>query len=233
MTDSFARAPLSGRRVAVLGGSGRMGSAIAAETVALGAEVVLLGRDAGRLDTAVADLGPGASAQVVDASDTASLGTALAALAPLDHIVVATSAGASAGGIADTAPDAACAAFGRFWTSYATLHLAPSVLVADGSVVLLSGSSARTPAPGAGVWTTLHGSIEALARAATIDLAPIRVNVVSPGGIGMRPDRQLVPRPGVPTDIAMAVVSLLANPAVTGAVLDVDSGERKGRWSGP
>ena len=106
------------------------------------------------------------------------------------------------------------------------------MLAKSGSVVLLSGSSARTPTPGAGVWTTLHGSLEALARAATIDVAPIRVNVVSPGGIGMRADRQLVPRPGEPTDIGMAVASLLANPAITGAVLDVDSGERKGRWSG-
>ena len=232
MTRSLSRAPLSGQRVAVLGGSGRMGAAIAAEAIALGAEVVLLGRDAERLGEVAAQLGTGVDFRSVDAADPEALESALAALAPLDHLVVATSAGASAAGIADTAPDAARAAFERFWTSYAVLHLASAVVVEGGSVVLLSGSSARTPAPGAGVWTALHGSIEALARAATIDIAPVRVNVVSPGGIGMAPDRQLLPRPGVPTDIALAVASLLANPAVTGAVLDVDSGERKGRWSG-
>jgi len=209
-----------------------MGSAIAAEAIELGAQVVLIGRDAGRLDAAVAGLGAGASAATADASDPESLRVALATLVPLHHIVVATSAGTPAGGIADTPTEGARAAFGRFWTSYAVLHLAPSVLCKDGSVLLLSGSSARTPAPGAGVWTTLHGSIEALARAATSDIAPLRVNVVSPGGIGMRPDRQLVPRPGVPADVALAVASLLVNSAVTGAVLDVDSGERKGTWSG-
>jgi NAD(P)-dependent dehydrogenase (short-subunit alcohol dehydrogenase family) len=63
-------------------------------------------------------------------------------------------------------------------------------------------------------------------------LAPIRVNVVSPGGIGIAPDRQLVPRLGQPSDIGVAVAALIASPAVTGAVLDVDSGERKGTWSG-
>ena len=112
------------------------------------------------------------------------------------------------------------------------LHLALEILPPHGSVTLLSGSSARTPAPDAGVWTALHGAIEALARAAAVDLAPIRVNVVSPGGIGMAPDRQLVPRRGVPSDVGVAVAALIASLAATGAVLDVDSGERRGTWSG-
>ena len=112
------------------------------------------------------------------------------------------------------------------------LHAAPDVLERGGSVTLPSGSSARVPAAGAGVWTALHGAIEALARGAAVDLAPLRVNVVSPGGIGMAPDRQLVERRGEPGDVGAAVAALVANPAITGAVLDVDSGERRGTWSG-
>ena len=125
MTRSLSRAPLSGQRVGVLGGSGRMGSAIAAEAAALGAAVTLLGRDADRLAATRAALGAGASFRTVDAADPDALETVLEALAPLDHVVVATSAGTGAGGIADTAPDAARAAFGRLWSAYAVLHLAP------------------------------------------------------------------------------------------------------------
>ena len=228
----LASLPLEGQVVAILGGSGRMGSAAAEEVAGLGADVLLIGRDEAALGRAAAPLGERARTAVADASDEGALAAALRGAGPIDHVVVAVSAGARAGGVADTSPDAARAAFGRLWTSYAVLHLAPEVLPPHGSVTLLSGSSARTPAPGAGVWTALHGAIEALARAAAVDLAPIRVNVVSPGGIGLAPDRQLVPRPGVPSDVGVAVAALIASPAATGAVLDVDSGERRGTWSG-
>jgi NAD(P)-dependent dehydrogenase (short-subunit alcohol dehydrogenase family) len=53
---------------------------------------------------------------------------------------------------------------------------------------------------GFGVWGTLHGSLEAPAQSAAVELSPIRVNVVSPGGIGIRTDRQLVPHRGEPDD---------------------------------
>lgn len=86
---------------------------------------------------------------------------------------------------------------------------------------------------GYGVWGTLHRSIEALAKSATLELAPFRVNVISPGGIGLQPDRQLIPRIGQPEDIAKIAIALMTNLAMTGAVIDVDSGERLGNWSNP
>jgi len=89
----------------------------------------------------------------------------------------------------------------------------------------------RSPPLGAfGVWGALHGSIESLARSAAVELAPVRVNVVSPGGIGIRMDRQLIPHAGVAEDVANMVCSLMANPAVTNAVVDVDGGERLGSY---
>lgn len=224
---------LTGQRVAILGGAGRMGSAVARAVTEAGAQALLLGRDRTTLRETADALGDGASVAVVDVSDRDALRAALHDAGPLDHLVVAVSAGARAGGIGDTAPEAAKAAFGRFWVGYDVLHLAPDMLRDGGSVTLISGSSARTPARGAGVWTALHGAIEALARAASIDIAPLRVNVVSPGGVEMAPDRQLVARPNRAADVGMAVAALIANPAITGAVLDVDGGERKGTWSGP
>ena len=76
----------------------------------------------------------------------------------------------------------------------------------------------------------MHGSIEALARAAAIELAPIRINVVSPGGIGMRSDRQLVHHAGQPDDVAAMILAVITNLAVTNTVIDVDGGERLGNW---
>jgi NAD(P)-dependent dehydrogenase (short-subunit alcohol dehydrogenase family) len=85
---------------------------------------------------------------------------------------------------------------------------------------------------GYGVWSALHGGIEALAKAAALELAPIRVNVLSPGGIGIQPDRNLVHHAGQPDDLASAAVMVMGNPAMTAAVIDVDGGERLGMWSG-
>jgi hypothetical protein len=79
-----------------------------------------------------ASLGKRARTVVADASDEDELRRALLDHGSLDHIVVAVSAGARAGGINDTPPQEAQAAFGRFWTSYAALHLAPSVLPPTG-----------------------------------------------------------------------------------------------------
>ncbi|MCG8459073.1 MAG: SDR family oxidoreductase [Holophagales bacterium] len=224
--------PLDGQVVAILGGAGRMGGATAREVSALGGHPVLVGRNPARLSEAAGLLPGAASTLVADVGTTEELRDALHEAGRLDHIVVAISAEASASSIAVTDSTVARRAFGRFWVSYDTLQLALSILPGNGSVTLISGSSARTPAPGYGVWTTLHGSIEALARAASIDIAPIRVNVVSPGGIGLTPDRQLVERRAEASDIGVAIVALIVNSAITGAVLDVDSGERKGTWSG-
>jgi NAD(P)-dependent dehydrogenase (short-subunit alcohol dehydrogenase family) len=168
----------------------------------------------------------------IDAASESSVLRAFDALRPIDHVVVAISAHAEAGSIVETSLADASEAFQRFWGIYNVLRVLPGRIRPDGSVTLISGSSGRRAGIGFGVWTTLHGSIEALARAATIELAPIRVNVVSPGGIGLTPDRQLAHHRGSPEDVALMVVAGMASNAVTGAVIDVDGGERLGKWSG-
>ncbi len=223
---------LAGRRVLIVGGSGQVGAAIAARAAELGAALVLAGRDQIALEAVAARL-PDASVLVGDAMDAAEAARLYAGAGKVDHMVVAVSAGAvRASSIPATAPDDARDAYAKMWATYAALHHAPGLVTEGGSVTLISGSSARRPSVGFGVWTGVHGAIEALARAAVLELAPVRVNVVSPGGIGLKPDRQLVPHPGSGDDVARAVVALLTNPAVTGATLDVDSGERLGTWSG-
>ncbi len=223
---------LDGRRVLIVGGAGRMGRAIAARAAQMGAQVILAGRDGASLTEAAAGL---SEPQIIvgDAADAEAAERLYAKVGRVDHMVVAVSAGpVRASSIPATTPADARLAFGKVWVSFAALHHAARNVADGGSVTLLSGSSARRAGLGFGVWTGVHAAIEGLARAAAIELAPIRVNVVSPGGIGLKPDRQLVPRQGQADDIARAVLAIIANPAVTGAVLDVDSGERLGAWSG-
>lgn len=218
-------------RVLILGGTGKMGQATARAVIHRSGTAILVGRSVENLERAASDLDGQVETQLADVSDANVLEATLRS-AEADHIVVAISAKANASSIPETPVADAQAAFSRLWGTYVALHLAPKFLPKGGSVTLISGSSARTSAPGLGVWGALHGSIEALARAASFELAPIRVNTVSPGGIGLEPDRQLLEHRASPSDIGQAILSLILNPAVTGAVLDVDAGERKGHWSG-
>lgn len=226
-------AELTGTSTLIAGGSGAMGAALANRVVEAGGEAVLAGRDATALARVAAPYGDVVRTIAADLTDPFEVERVVAFTGQVDHVAIVTSSGGSrATSIPATGPDTFKAAFGRLWASYNLLHLAPRLVAPTGSITLLSGSSARRPGVGFGVWTTLHGSIEALARAAAIELAPMRVNVVSPGGIGLKPDRQLVEHAGAPDDIARAIYALITNPAITGAVLDVDSGERLGNWSG-
>ncbi|MBC7942342.1 MAG: SDR family oxidoreductase [Chitinophagaceae bacterium] len=216
-----------------MGGSGAMGQAIARLAFRHGAQVTIAGRDKKRLAVAAEAIGPGVAQVEVDvASEAGLLSLAAREGGPYDHVVVATSANARASSIpATTLPDVQ-RAFGRYWTTYLVLHYAKRLLTQSGSVTVLSGSSGRRPVAGYGVWSALHGGIEALAKAAALELAPIRVNVLSPGGIGIQPDRNLVHHAGQAEDMASAAVMLMGNPAMTAAVIDVDGGERLGTWSG-
>lgn len=224
---------LTGQRVLVLGGSGAMGQAIARLAYRHGANVTIAGRDRHRLQTAADAIGHEVDVLEVDVSvESGVIAIADEHAGLFDHVVVATAANAQTTSIPGTSFQDAQRAFGRYWTTYLVLHHAKRLVAATGSVTVLSGSSGRRPVAGYGVWSALHACIEALAKAASLELAPIRVNVLSPGGIGIRPDRNLVHHAGQPEDLALAAIMLMGNPAMTAAVIDVDGGERLGTWSG-
>jgi NAD(P)-dependent dehydrogenase (short-subunit alcohol dehydrogenase family) len=222
-------ASLAGARVLVVG-AGKMGRGTARLAVAAGAEVTLSGRSEQRLQEAAGGV-PGLHTLVGDAEDPDQAVALLEQTGPLDHLaVLAGGSGGRAGTIVDTPLSDAQQSFGRFWLSYNLLRAARGRVRDGGSLTLLSGSSGRRPAVGWGFWGSLHGAIESLARSAVLELAPIRVNTVSPGGIGIGMDRQLVPHAGQPEDVASMVLALMSNPAVTAAVVDVDGGERLGTF---
>jgi NAD(P)-dependent dehydrogenase (short-subunit alcohol dehydrogenase family) len=223
---------LSGQIVLIVGGAGRMGAATAERASEAGAEVVLVGRSRHSLELVAGRL---IKARVVveDVTDPDGVVRMFAQSGKVDHVMVAVSAAeARVSGLRETKLADVQVAYRRVWAHYNVLHLAQQSMARDGSVTLISGSSGRRPLLGFGVWTGVHGAIESLARAAAVELAPLRVNVVSPGSIGMHPFKQLAEHAGVPDDVARAVLALMINPAITNAVLDVDGGEQLGEWNG-
>ncbi|OZC96302.1 short-chain dehydrogenase [Rhodococcus sp. 06-235-1A] len=230
-------------RVLLVGGASGIGRAVATEIVDRGGEVILAGRRAEVLNDAVATLGPRASSVIVDLTDEASIAAAAAEVGSVDH-VVSLAADHANGPVADLAIADIRKAFDAKVIGPILLakHFASSV--ADGgSLLFFSGVAAWKPAPGLSVMATTNGAVAFLAEALAVELAPLRVNAVSPGivdsgawdSMGAGKDSFFAEtaranpagRVGRSADVVAAVIYALTNTFVTGTTLHVDGGGRR------
>ncbi|MFF4383188.1 SDR family oxidoreductase [Kitasatospora sp. NPDC001547] len=232
----------AGQHVVVMGGSSGIGEAAATAFAADGAEVVVTGRDRDRLDAAVARIGGRSTGRRLDAADPAALAEFFAGAGTVDHLVVAVSGAAGAGPFAEL--DLAELATGfdaKFWPQVRVLQAALPHLRADGSVTLITAASARAAIPGTAGLAAINGALEAMVPPLAVELAPLRVNAVSPGVIDTPwwdrvPAEQRtalfdglaattpVGRVGRAEDVARAIHMLAANSFVTGVVFDCTGG---------
>ena len=223
------------KRILFVGGNQGMGLAAAKIASSQGSEIIISGRNESKLkDIAEKAFNNKAGYFSCDAGNPDSVRKMLQTLQPISDIVVtATGNKVSASSILKTPTELAQQAFQGFWISYNIVHTAKEYMQRNGSITLISGSSAKTPGEGWGFWGISQGSINALVRFGSLELAPIRLNAISPGGIGLKnPDRQLSEHRGTPEDVGQMIIALIANPHVTGAIIDVDGGERQGHWNG-
>jgi NAD(P)-dependent dehydrogenase (short-subunit alcohol dehydrogenase family) len=232
------------QRVLIIGGSSGMGLATAQRLGRSGAEVFIAGRDAARLEAAVRSIEGNAQGIAADFTDASSLAALVGRIGRLDHLVLAADGGAAWGPFAQVTVDALRRAFELkllgYWQS---LQAALPILRKDGSVVMLTGAASRVAMNGAAGLAAVNGGITQMAQTLARELAPLRVNVVSPGLVdtpaydGMPADAKAgmfagaarslpVGRTGHSEDIAAAVEMLIANPFATGVLLDLDGGAR-------
>jgi NAD(P)-dependent dehydrogenase (short-subunit alcohol dehydrogenase family) len=106
--------------------------------------------------------------------------------------------------------------------------------------VLVSGAPARRSKPGQIALASVGGAVESFVRAVAPELAPRRINVVSPGVIdtpmfGEDVDKRqpmlatatashVIPRAGTADEVASGILFLIKNDFVTGTTVDVDGG---------
>jgi NAD(P)-dependent dehydrogenase (short-subunit alcohol dehydrogenase family) len=162
-------------------------------------------------------------------------------------MVLSASDAVAWGGFAEVGEDALRAAFeAKFWGYWRVIRALAPKLSAHGSITLVTGAAARAALPGTSGLAAVNGALEAMARVLAVELAPRRVNTVSPGttateayaGLPDEARKEMfaataaklpVGRIGAPEDIAQAILLAAANPFVTGATLDVDGGAHLAR----
>ncbi|MYW04983.1 SDR family oxidoreductase [Streptomyces sp. SID3343] len=166
-----------------MGGSSGIGEATASVLAADGAEVVVTGRDQARLDAAVGRIGGTTTGRRVDGADPARVAEFFAASTrPIDHLVLALSGASGSGPIAGLDLEQLAAGFdGKFWPFLRILQAALPHLAPDASVTFVTAASARAAFPGTAGLAAINGALEAMVPPLAVELAPIRVNAVSPG----------------------------------------------------
>jgi NAD(P)-dependent dehydrogenase (short-subunit alcohol dehydrogenase family) len=235
--------------IVVIGGSSGIGLAVARRSLDDGATVVIAGRSQQRLDAARADLartGPPAgrlSAHPVDIGDPAQVTRLFERVGTLSHLVV-TAADLPYGPVVSLSEDSMVRAVRSkiLGPLFAAQQAAPRI-TKPGSITFTSGIAASRPAPGGALAATVNGALESMVLALALELAPIRVNAVSPGWVDTPVwDRLATPdvknarmadlaarlparRLGRPEDIANAVAFLIADTFVTGAVLHAEGAQ--------
>ncbi len=228
---------VSGKKALVFGGTSGIGLATVSRLIDLGADVIAVGRDASK----AAALPTNASFKQCDVRDREAVKDLFKELAPFDILVSAATGGSRAiGPFASMDMDGYMGSFDKLWGYANVVRFGLEHLTENGTIVLVSGSPARRCGKGQVALSSVGGAVEALSRAVAKEIAPKRINVMSPGLIDtpMVPlegaereahyerltGNNLVARAGTPDECAHGIMFLIENDFVTGTTLDVDGG---------
>jgi NAD(P)-dependent dehydrogenase (short-subunit alcohol dehydrogenase family) len=228
---------LAGKKVVVVGGSSGIGLATAELAKQQGAEIVIASRNVERLNAVAGEFG--ATAIAADVTSDESIDSLFRKCGPVDHVVV-TAAQLRTGPFKTVAmEDVRATMESKFWGAWRVARSAE--IRPGGSLTLVSGYLSIRPRAAAAIIGAANGALESLARSLALELAPVRVNAVSPGIIDT-PIRAAMPedarrdmlakaatalpvgRVGTGEDIARQILAFMTIGFATGSIVYLDGG---------
>jgi NAD(P)-dependent dehydrogenase (short-subunit alcohol dehydrogenase family) len=219
-----------------MGGTSGIGLAVATRLTKAGITTTVTGRDPERLAAAGNQV---AVAERLDSTVEDDVRAFFERTGPFDHLVLAFGPGMTGFGplkslTTERIRDVVDSKLHGYLTAIRHAQV-------TASITMLSAGSARVARPGTVTLAAANGGIERAVPPLAVELAPVRVNAVSPGVIdtswwaglpGEQREAQFAAvaeaapagRVGRPDDVAMAVEYLINADYVTGTVLPVDGG---------
>lgn len=228
---------VSGKTAIIFGGTSGIGLAASKQLAAKGAKVIAVSRNPDR----AGEVPAGVTLAKCDVLDREAVDALLKQHAPFEILVSAATGGSRAlGPFLDMDMDGYKASFDKLWGYANVVRYGAQHMTKDGSVVLVSGAPARKCKPGQVALSSVGGAVESLVRSIAPEIAPRRINVVSPGSIDTpmvalegeaRSEMytkatadNLIPRAGTADEVAQGILFVIENDFVTGTTIDVDGG---------
>ena len=236
------KSELNEKGVVVLGGASGIGLATALAAAARGAVVTVTSRSGERVAQAVRRIGGSARGEVVNLENEEETRALCERMGAFDHLVYTAGDELLLSPVAQLDLAAARRAFEvRVFGALCAIKHAAARIRPGGSIVLTHGIAGARPSAGWAVGAAVCGAMDALTRALAVELAPVRVNAVSPGLVRTPlwnpiPEAQrealfreagsklLTKRVGEAAEIAEAYCYLMENTFTTGQTLVVDGG---------
>lgn len=232
---------LAGKNVVIIGGTAGIGLAAAIAAAEQGAKVWAAGRTTAHIDNAKKIANGRFEVRQADTHNAEALETLFKEVGRIDHLVSAAIGGErTLKPFLEQTEDQFKAAYDKLWGYAKVVRTGAPYLAKDGAITLVSGSPARKIRPAQSPLSCVGASVENLVRCLAVEMAPIRVNVVSPGTIdtamfdwmgaekaeklkGMT-STHLIKRAGTPEEVAAGILFVMQNGFVTGTTVDVDGG---------
>jgi NAD(P)-dependent dehydrogenase (short-subunit alcohol dehydrogenase family) len=233
---------LNGKKIVVLGGTSGIGLAVAQAAAKEGAQVVVASSRKESVDRALKVLPAGGEGQALDLTDEKQVKNLFDRVGGFDHLVFTAGENLQLAELAKTPVADAQRFFTlRYWGAFTAVKYGSPHIGNGGSIVLTTGVAGARPHKGWAVAASICSAMEGFTRAMAVELAPMRVNAVSPGVIrsplwaGMtEADREAmyrnvgaalpVGRVGEVEDVAETYLYLMRNGFSTGQVITVDGG---------
>ena len=232
---------LTGKNVVIIGGTAGIGLAAAQAAAELGANVWAAGRSEAHIEKAKQASNGTFEVRQADTHDADSLEAIFKEVSTIDHLVSAAVGGErTLKPFLEQTEDQFKAAYDKLWGYGKVVRTGAPYLATDSAITLVSGSPARKINPAQSALSCVGASVENMVRCLAVEMAPVRVNVVSPGivdtamfdwmGDGKDEKMQamtsshLIKRAGKSEEVAAGIIFVMQNSFVTGTTVDVDGG---------
>jgi len=226
---------LRNKKILIVGGSSGLGLAVAKHALRLGAKIVIASRNAsekhGDLSKAIDHNIETYSLDVTSQDETK---TALKKIGDIDHLVITVRPNINPAPFEKIDIKQAKGAFEtKFWGQYQLIQQALAAINRNGSIVMTTGIAGEKIFNNFSTMAIINSATETLCRSLAIELAPIRINVVSPGFVAPKPEEveeyaKKFPMKKITTaeKVAETYIYLMESSYTTGTSVVIDGGAR-------